>query len=405
MIRSIMILASWRLRRTWSLLLLMSVGMVAAVALVCLVPLYSEVAMTAGLRDTINEAGSNADAFVQGTSNHISASVIAKTSQNINHEFKNRLESFVGSQQFFVTTTIYSRVVPAPGSTKPILIVGPNGTMIPYSPVPPGANSLMQQTFDKIRFVGVPLQQAQSHLTLVQGRMPEAITAGKNSVYNLEIAISTYSAKIMHAHLGTVIQADIGLSPLNGYAHDTILNLHIVGIFNLAKANDPYFHGENFLSIRVAPLAPGEIYPVMVSNTVFTSQLSQIMTHQQVYSLDDPMTFIWYYKLHVSQISINNLSNVVADFSTIQSDAVNKFTIDNGPYLQQSSIAMPFDLLQQYSDQSAAAELIVVCLLSLVLGLVLFFMSMMTNVLVDRQIDAIALLRSRGASRRATLYA
>jgi putative ABC transport system permease protein len=400
MARSIMILASWRLRRTWSLLLVMSLGMVAAIALVCLVPLYSEVTMTAGLRDTINAAGSNADAFVQGTSNHISANVIAQTSENINHEFKSRLGSYIGSQQLFVTTTTYQRVVPAPGSTKPILIPGPNGTMIPYSPVPLGASSLMQQTFDKIRFVGVPVQQAQSHLTLVQGRMPKAITGGKNSVYNLEIAISTYSAKIMHAHLGEVIQTDIGLSPANGYAQDVILSLHIVGIFKLAKANVSYFHGENFLSVRVAPLAPGEIYPVMVSNSVFTSQLSQILAQQEVLSLDNPMTFIWYYKLHVSQMSINNLSNVLGDFSAIQSDSVNKFTVDNGPYLQHSSIGMPFDLLQQYSDQSEAAGLIVACLLSLVLGLVLFFMSMMTNLLVDRQIDAIALLRSRGASRR-----
>jgi putative ABC transport system permease protein len=402
MIRSILILASWRLRRTWGLLLLMSLGMVAAVALVCLVPLYSEVVMTAGLRDTINAAGANADAFVQGTSNDISASVIDRTSQNINHEFKRRLGSYIGSQQFFVTTTTYPRDVPAPGSTKPILIPNANGTLVPYSPVPFGANSLMQETFDKIRFVGVPIQQAQSHIMLVQGRMPGAITQGKNSVYNLEIAISTYSAKIMHAHLGMVIQADLALNPALNYIGplDVILNLHIVGIFKLPQSNVSYFHGENFLSVRVAPLAPGEIYPVMVSSTVFTNQLSQIIAQQKVLTFESPMTFIWYYKLHSEQININNLGNVVGDFNAIQSDAVNKFAIDDGPYLQQSAIGLPFDLLQQYSSQSEAAEIVVASLLALVVGLVLFFMSMMTNLLVDRQIDAIALLRSRGASRR-----
>jgi hypothetical protein len=202
-------MASWRLLRTWGLLLLVSLGMVAAVALVCLVPLYSEVAMTAGLRDTINAAGANADAFVQGTSSHISGSVIAKTSQNIDHKFKSRLGSYIGLQQLFVTTTTYPRDGLAPGSTKPILIPDPNGTMIPYSPVPLGANSLMWQTPEEIRFAGVPIRQAQSRFILIQGRMPKAITRGKNSVYNLEIAIVTYSTKIMHAHLGMVIRTDI----------------------------------------------------------------------------------------------------------------------------------------------------------------------------------------------------
>lgn len=47
MARNIVTLASWRLRRTWGLLAVIGLGVMAAVTLVCVVPLYSEVAMSA----------------------------------------------------------------------------------------------------------------------------------------------------------------------------------------------------------------------------------------------------------------------------------------------------------------------------------------------------------------------
>ena len=46
-------LAAWRLRRTWFLLLFIALGMVAAVVIVCTIPLLSSVMTTAGLRNTL----------------------------------------------------------------------------------------------------------------------------------------------------------------------------------------------------------------------------------------------------------------------------------------------------------------------------------------------------------------
>lgn len=60
---------------------------------------------------------------------------------------------------------------------------------------------------------------------------------------------------------------------------------------------------------------------------------------------------------------------------------------------------MPSDILDQYSNRIAIAQLPVISLLVLILGLVLFFVSLMAELLVERQADTIAILRSRGASR------
>jgi len=51
---SIVTLARWRWRQHWFLLLVTGVAMVAAVTIVCTVPLLSEIAQTAGLRGVLN---------------------------------------------------------------------------------------------------------------------------------------------------------------------------------------------------------------------------------------------------------------------------------------------------------------------------------------------------------------
>src|SRR5690349_8404230 len=49
-------LAWWRFKRSWHVLLVTWLGMVTMVMLVCAVPLFSQVAMTAGVRNALNSA-------------------------------------------------------------------------------------------------------------------------------------------------------------------------------------------------------------------------------------------------------------------------------------------------------------------------------------------------------------
>ncbi len=52
---SVLTLASWRLRRTWFLLLITTLGMIAAVVIACAVPTFLTVTTTASLRATLRE--------------------------------------------------------------------------------------------------------------------------------------------------------------------------------------------------------------------------------------------------------------------------------------------------------------------------------------------------------------
>src|SRR5947209_5063290 len=64
-------LARWQLRQTWRLLLVVGLGIVASVVLVCVVPLYSQVTMTAGLRSILTTFPQNADTIVISSSSQI----------------------------------------------------------------------------------------------------------------------------------------------------------------------------------------------------------------------------------------------------------------------------------------------------------------------------------------------
>jgi hypothetical protein len=95
-------LAGWRVRATWRLLVITGLGSIAAVMLVCAVPLYSDVSMTAGLRGVIGTSYQSSDIFVQGQSAVVSSTFIARTTQQLNAEFQNKLGPYLKPLEFSV---------------------------------------------------------------------------------------------------------------------------------------------------------------------------------------------------------------------------------------------------------------------------------------------------------------
>src|SRR5436305_626126 len=111
-----MTLAVWRLRKTWGLLLITGIGMVAAVMLVCAVPLYSQVAMSAGLRGVINAEPENADIVVYSRSEQPTASTISEVTRHLNQVFQKELGPYLGSSQFSVVSPTLRVLASKPGS-------------------------------------------------------------------------------------------------------------------------------------------------------------------------------------------------------------------------------------------------------------------------------------------------
>ena len=375
-------LALVRLRKTWALLLVVGVGMVAAVMLSCSVPLYSDVSMTAGLRGALTSTSQNADIVVNSTAEQISPPIINQATQVLNQEFQDKIGPYLSPPQFSIQTPVLPIDVKVPSS---------NG------------KSTFKDTDNQLQFFGSSMDQVSSHVTLVQGRLPRTKS---NAVTNddLEIALSIESAKSLKVTLGSIISTKVALVYIPVKREEHILPFHVVGIFKPPIGSDPYWHSTDFLSVPrgIGPLGPrGRIFTGLVSNETFISVISHLSPNVGLGSLvlESPFSLFWYYRFDASRIAIHDLATIVSSANTLQIDISNNPTFDHAPYLEKTQAFLPTDILGQYSSRIAIAQLPVTSLLVLVVGLVLFFVSMMAELLVERQSGAIAILRSRGASR------
>lgn len=365
-------LALWRLRRTWRLLLVTGVGMVAAVMLVCAVPLYSEVSMTAGLRGILDASPQNSDIMITSVGEQISEQFLDKVNGELNQGFQQLLGPYLAPSQFSVQTQVYFISRPA-------------------------AKGAYTETNDQMQFYGGSMPQVAPHVTLLQGRLPAA------NAQEIEVALPARSARLLKATVGTVLHVDVAFVQIPTTRIVEHMPVHVVGIFNVKDAGEPFWHQVSLDPVsRGAPPMQGNIYTGLVSNASFVSIFSHIFTQPKfsVLALEETVNYYWYYRLDSSRISINDLNTILSSINNIQVNISNNFDFNQAPYVEQTKTILPSDVLEQFSARVPVARVPVMSLLFLVLALVLFFVSMMADLLVDRQSETIAVLRSRGASRR-----
>ncbi len=382
LVPSTLTLALLRLRKTWGLLLITGAGFVAAVMLACAVPLYSNVSMTAGLRGALTSSAQNSDIIVNSTSEQINPGKINLATQELNTELQDKIGPYLEPPQFSIQTPVLPIV------TK---LSSPKGG-IAYP-----------ETNNQLQFFGASIEQAASHLSLIKGRLP-GTNSSSSPGSDVEIALSQESASSLKVTIGSVLNIKVALVYIPVIRKEYIIHLRIVGIFNVAN-NDAYWHGNDFLSVArgSGPLGQkGRIYTGLVSNETIISVISALSPSTGLGGLvlEIPFDLLWYYRFDASRISIDNLNDILNGTNTVQVDVSNLSDLDQPPFLEMTQAYLPTNILSQYSSRIAVAQLPVTSLLCLVLGLVLFFVSMMADLLVDRQSDAIAILRSRGASRR-----
>ena len=166
-VASMVTLARWRVRRTWGLLVLTGIGMLAAVTLVCTVPLYSEVALTAGLRGVLNATPQSAELTIQGNGLVLSPTIVNQDYQSLNGIMRQQLGAYLQPKSdFFIQTTLLNIAAPSADANYSILLYGAS------------------------------IQEAAQHLQLVRGRLPQA----QSSI--LQVAITQQTATYLAGGCG-----------------------------------------------------------------------------------------------------------------------------------------------------------------------------------------------------------
>ena len=390
-------LALWRVRRTWGMLCFTGLGMLAAVMLVCSVPLYSRVATTAGLRNVLHTTRDSSTLTLHANVGGISSDSVSELQNMVNGYAQDTIAPYTtGAPQFSIQTQQMNLLSPFLGGGS-----------------------------DSIGLFGASMSGVAQHVKLVAGRLPA------ESSKTLEVAMTPESAKGMNVHIGSTIVIQLtGYIPANGIAVDTLtlgekFSLHLVGLIEADIANDVFWHGFHLYSLTVPATRPPIVqFGVLTSNTALLQQVDAFVAASRNLFTDIPAAvynsqiseLYWYYQLNTATLDINQLNDLITGINQWNNTATNQLTVSQGVFGQQTNTTLPFvqnisvtgeavpipqaqSTLQLYQARVGVANIPVSILLLQVTGLILFFIALMSELLVERQTETIAVLGSRGANK------
>lgn len=356
------ILALWQLRQTWRLLAIVGAGLLVAVVLVCAIPLYAQVAESAGLRHTLETNPQNMYITVHAINSLFSSAVLDSVEQNITQELRNTLGSTVAS-------------VPDLSVQISTLDIGQSQYM---------------------RLVGTDAPHARPYLTLAQGRLPAPANGNV-----IEFAVTPAGQRALHLQVGQYLQVPYNLFDSSNRQTVQNLTLRLVGVFSETSGSTLFWHGETFApEVFSRGLQTAQRLPVVVDNAALMSALT-VLSAPSILKNDggqfaNPSETYWYYRFDFSHLDINHLGELTSSFKTVLT--VLEHNPESFPYVVDTTSSGPLAIFLDYSDRVTVLGLPILCLAFLIGGLVLFFVVLMTGLLVEREATTITLLRSRGAS-------
>ncbi len=389
---SVLTLASWRLRRTWFLLLVTTLGMITAVIITCAVPLFITVTTTAGLRNTLDAQPTSSEIRLDTTTLGASTQLVAAVHQQFDFLFQHNLGNVL---------------------TQPAQFILQSNNFTVVSPKLP----VKSYQFDTY---ATSMQQAAPHIRLLQGRLPH--DTGKQ----IEIVLTPGTAQLFGVKLGSTMRLSLAYFPhllditqqnYAQYAKNMYVNVHVVGLIAIDEANLSYWQGNDFTPSGGKTSTP--IYSVLTSETELLSFFDGIAAQQHTdTTYMDGVGLSWFYHLDSSRISVTHLDDLIAHLSSIKTTLDERYaTLENfGGYSADTPPGYPYlvnvnpysilfpdvgvqSSLEQFRGRTTVTRIPSTVIAVQILVLILFFISLMTDLLVERQADAIAVLRSRGASR------
>lgn len=384
-VASTLTLARWRLRQTGWLLVVACLGFVAAMIISCVVPLFTEVATSSGLQTILQADPSRSDLTLSVATQGLSSNVARSVQQQVTPQVVQKLGSYQQGAAFMaIQATGMQGVAPA-----------------------------FLQHVGYFNLYATALDNLKPSLRLVSGNWPAS------DAQSLEIVLTPEAAQALHLVLGEqfTLQGDFSTYNATGGPTDprTALQAQLVGLFEVQPSAPLALHGQDF---RPTLSGVTNIYTVLTDSRVFLQTLDQLAAHLHSDAIYSYLSFqlTWDYLLQTKNLQTDQVEDMTNRLFTAQTNVSNyesnqHMLLNAGassfPYITQVSLYSPkqgsfllLDLLQQYSNRVALVSIPITILAVQIIALLLFFVSMLVNMLLDRQMAANALLSSRGASNR-----
>jgi putative ABC transport system permease protein len=350
---SLLASVSFALKRLWShrgLIACLALGLTAAVALAVSVPLYSD-----------------------GVNYKLLNSALAQASTEGRRPPFSFIFSYIGSWYTPITLEQYDPVDRYLGEQAPGVIGLPVEASARYVATdslqlhPPGGTISRSRRLDLVRLAAQT--NISEHINLVEGSLPDPIPTGSGP---LEVLVSLKLAN------------DLGLESGGTYL-----------LFKPGEAGAPSFQMDIMVSGIWIPTDPNDSYWFYPPDS-FEKKLvipEETFFGAVAANLDLPVNeAVWQFSFDGSRVYSEHVPGLLRNIQRVQNQT--------SALLPNTTLDVsPVQALRQYSRQASGLTGLLFVFSAPVLGLVLYFLGLVASMLVQRQRNEIAVLRSRGASR------
>lgn len=211
------------------------------------------------------------------------------------------------------------------------------------------------------------ISDLEPHIQLLEGAMPRVASPG----HPVEVLVSQTLAD----KLGLQVGEDY-LVFRSGAGRDQVqLPVRVAGVWRAANPADPYWF--------YAPQAFDEV--LLIPEASFTGVVAPAMK-------DEVYLALWYLICDGSGVRTADVPSLLARVATVQATAAS--------ILSHTSLdASPVDALRKYRQATQRLTILLAVFSVPALGLLLYFIALVSGMVVRRGQNEIAVLRSRGASR------
>ena len=340
-----------RLRANWRFQLVVFAGVLMATTLLAGAPLYLNSIEELGLRHSLQfERTGVLDTAVLVPFRPLDESGYAQTSTQVDERVNEGIGELVMVRQAHIRMPGYDVLLP--GQTTPRVM------------------SAIQS-----------FSEYEEHTRVVEGRFPRSLGPSATDPLPLEVAIGANAAR----SFGVGLDDTITILPAGAAAG--AIDATIVGIV------EPIDFSEVYWSFNLDPFSPQTdgstgaeipLLPVMVPPEALLVDVVSGFRGTLV-------SYWWYYFIDASLIEARDVDETRASMAAIQDDL---------------SIALPGttvlsglgDTLRRFDQKLFFSRIPMQIMIVIVMAIVLYYLIMVANTVVDRHLGEIALLRSRGAN-------
>lgn len=217
------------------------------------------------------------------------------------------------------------------------------------------------------------MQGLEEHIRIIDGQMPTSAGPDPDSV--VDVIVSTAMANKLGLQVGEQLVVMIPGQTATGSTIRTPLPVRIAALWMPQQVIDPHYW-------MFSPSSLAEM--MLVSETTFTNRISPSMPGE-VYSA------FWYLVLDGSQVQSAEVETLVQRIRRLQVDI---HQILPGVKLNRS----PMNALLDFQQSARQLNVLLYAFSIPIIGLILAFISLVSNQSIERKRSELAIMRSRGAT-------